>query len=203
MPPSPDAQSQLVLEEPHSHAHLHGGCVGLEQVDVAVLGAGQARRLVQDGFKKLFLVQAVDQAQGGRVQGRQALVLPPAGRPSRRQGAAGPPRAAPPGAAGRFVPKGSPSRRPLFHCFGVQPKRSHPSGAAVEPDGDLPAVDDHRYPAFLLGIGQHILQPVRIIHNIHVLDPATLFGIRFTSCLRVGSLLLPVNNDPVNHCLTP
>jgi hypothetical protein len=34
---------------------------------------------VQNGFEKLFLVQAVDQAEGGRVQGRQTLVLPPQG----------------------------------------------------------------------------------------------------------------------------
>jgi hypothetical protein len=102
-----------------------------------------------------------------------------------------------------FLERVSSAAISLFRCFGVQPKRSHPSGPAVEPDADLPAIDDHRYPAFLLGVGQHILQPGRIVYNIYVLDPQTLFGICFTSCLRVGSALLPVNNDPVNHGLTP
>ncbi len=64
-----DAPAELAFEKTHADLHLHQGLTRFQQVNVPVARAGQQRRPVQDGFEEFLLVQQIEQADGGFVQG--------------------------------------------------------------------------------------------------------------------------------------
>lgn len=82
---------------------------------------------------------------------------------------------------------------------GLRPESSNLSGPAVEADGHPAAFDDHRYPALVLGVLQHLGQPGFVVLDIRVLDAGPFSGIGFTSRLRIGSRAFPENPNNVGH----
>ena len=72
------------------------------------------------------------------------------------------------------------------------------SGAA-EADGDLARFDDDRNLALVVGEGQHPLEPLGILQDVDVLEGYVSLRVVLTGTPRVGSEILPEDQNLFRH----
>lgn len=83
--------------------------------------------------------------------------------------------------------------------FSCQPNNLNISRAAIKTDGYLSGFNNDGDLALAVGMLQHRAELVAIRYNVHIIHFLVLFGIRFTSCPRVGSGIFSENQYFFRH----
>jgi len=166
-------------------------------------GVGQESGPLKDGFQQFFLIEAVDEAEGGFVQSGEMLVLA-------AQDGDLPPQAGE--VSFRFLHRtllGDFVRwRDRHSCisdgsFGFQPNGLDASGPPVEADGHFSLCENDRHAALVVRVFQHVGHPGLVPQDVHELHRMAFPRIGFTSRPGIRSGILAEDQNGFGHFSLP